>query len=367
MDINKVFTMGESIKSDLENEGLYQQIDYPEPSMEDGKISYGISYPIKAFEKFLGYYDSDEKIAFNPSISFNTDFSYCLSSCRYEKSGKSDSVILDGITNDNYSNKARSALQKFKKRFGIDGSFQFYMNRYRKYSEAKGMSESSAVASAASRSLINNIFNEKKETMDHLTSRFARLVSGSGTRASIEGLSIWLSYPKINAEQSFAVRIRDNPKDIYYGIFPKKNAIKTDQAHNNVKSSIFYDSWIYDKMSAVKQAMDDDFSSSFLINRGQKDSLNLHSVLLSSGMLAQTGESMELLSKIMAFQSKNEGIFFNADTGPSIMISSLDRKLIDECKNQVNEDFLMGGMKYEDHMEKMNEFRKESTEYFALH
>ncbi len=364
MDTKRVFTIGEKIKSTLEKEGLYQQIEYPEPSLDDGNISYGLSYPIKAFEKFLGYYDSAEKIAFNPSISFNTDFSFCLSACKYTKTAKTDSVVLDGVTNDSYTLKATSALQSFKKKFKIEGSFQFYLKRYRKYTEAKGMSESSAVASAASRSLINNLFNEKKSTMDHLTSRFARLVSGSGTRASIEGLSIWLSYPGLDSDQSFAVKIRDNPKEIYYGIFPKRNSIKTDQAHNNVKNSIFYDTWIYDKMDAVKNATENNFNTSFLIERGQKDSLNLHSVLISSGMFAQTGESIELLRKIMKFQSDSEGIYFNADTGPSIMISSLDRNLILECKSYVNENFLEGGTKYDDHVKKMNDFKKESEAYF---
>ena len=104
--------------------------------------------------------------------------------------------------------------------------------------------------------------------------------------------------------------------------------------------------------------------SSFLIERGQKDSLNLHSVLISSGMFAQTGESIELLRKIIKFQSDNKGIYFNADTGPSIMISSLDKNLILECKSYVNEDFLEGGMKYDDHVKKMNDFKKESEAYF---
>ena len=364
MDIERVKAVGEQIKSVLLDNGTYEELVYPEPVLEDGRISYGASYPIKAFEKFLGYYDSGNKIAYNPSISFNTDFSFCLSSCQYMKSGNSDTVVLDGIVNDNYQKKAKEALSGFKRKFKFAGSFNFYMKRYKKYGNAKGMSESSAVASAASRSLITNAFNEKAEIMDHLTSRFARLISGSGTRASINGLSIWLSYPGIDPDQSFAVKVKENPRELYYGIFPKQNSIRTDQAHKAVKESIFYDSWIYNKIDSSKIAADNNFDTQYLIKRGQEDSLNLHSVLLSSGLLAQTGESMELLRKITGFQSRNEGVYFNSDTGPSIMISSLDRKLLQECRNFVNEDFLEGGMKYDSHLSKMKEFQAEANEYF---
>ena len=76
---------GENIKRKLIEKGLYRQLEKYNPELEPDKISIGYSYPIKAFEKFLGYYDDYYKIAYNPSISFNTDFSLVYSACMYTK------------------------------------------------------------------------------------------------------------------------------------------------------------------------------------------------------------------------------------------------------------------------------------------
>ncbi|MHB1440749.1 MAG: mevalonate 3,5-bisphosphate decarboxylase [Cuniculiplasma sp.] len=364
MNIDLLKNKGKKIQTLLDENGYFKPISYPEPEPEDGKITHGISYPIKAFEKFLGYYDVKEKIAYNPSISFNTDFSYCLASCQYEKDSSLDRVILDGVKNENYTKKAKTALDIFRKRTGMGGAFNFYIKRYRRYEEAKGMSESSAIAASVSKALINNIYHEKEELMTHMASRYARLVSGSGTRACIQGLSLWLSYPGVDPEQSFAMKIKDNPSKLFYGIFPKKNAIKTDQAHSFVKKSIFYETWLNDKMDSVIKSFKEDFSTEYLIERGERDSLNLHSVLLSSGMLAQTGESIELLRKIVKFKEKNPCLYINADTGPSIMVSSLDKNLVKECIEEIDQDFIWGSFNYDTYGENLNDFKNECTLYY---
>ena len=51
MDIERVKAVGEQIKSVLLGNGTYEELVYPEPVLQDGRISYGASYPIKAFER----------------------------------------------------------------------------------------------------------------------------------------------------------------------------------------------------------------------------------------------------------------------------------------------------------------------------
>ena len=362
---NEVFREeGKKLASILYDMGLYREIVYEEPDLEDLKETTATSYPIKAFEKFLGFYDNKEKIAFNPSISFNTDFSYCISSCRYTSEEGKDFVSLDNEINATYASKAEKALEYFRKRFGIKGSFQFNIKRFRRYDTAKGMSESSAVAAAVALSLINNVFPGMKEK-PAVASRFARLVSDSGTRACINGLSMWLSYPGINTDQSFAFKLRDNPMNFHYGIFPKKRGIPTDRAHETAVKSIFYESWIKDKYNAIKKGIENNFNESFLLERGQEDSLNLHSVLLSGELLIQTPESIELIGKILDFQKKNDELYLNADTGPSIMIASREKSIINEFREEVSDYFLEGSFGFHGHESREAKFKKESSEFFS--
>jgi diphosphomevalonate decarboxylase len=352
---------GEEIQEHLQKEDLLVLPEKYDADPTEEKIWYSHSYPIKAFEKFLGYYDSDERIAYNPSISFNTDFSFCLSACVYLNKTGEDMVILDGEENEAYTRKANFALAKFKRDYSISGSFKFYIKRYRKYQKAKGMSESSAVASAVSKSLISCTFNGQADRDFPLQSRYARYVSGSGTRAVFNGISMWLSYPGMRKEDCFAVKIGEIPQDIKYGIFPKNNQSPTDSAHLRAVKSPFYNSWVNEKYKFIRRNMKRSFNIDDLLQRSTADMLSLNSVLLSSGLMIQTPESLRILDRALKFKEKQDNFYFTADTGPSIMILSRDASLIKEFREGIDDNFLQGGFNFSQHIDYMEKFKKEAS------
>ena len=353
---------GENIKRKLIEKGLYRQLEKYNPELEPDKISIGYSYPIKAFEKFLGYYDDYYKIAYNPSISFNTDFSLVYSACMYTKRENSDSVILDGNQADRYIERYRKPLEIFRKNTGVRGSFKFYIKRYRKYNEAKGLSESSAVASAVSRCLIKNVFGHKAGGDDSFVSRYARLVSGSGTRAAINGPSIWLSYPGIMEEDSFAVKIPTEAEKIHYAIFPKNIDYQTSDAHSEVVKSPFYDSWLDRKYRRINEIIDEDFNIEDLMRRAMEEMFDLNSVLMSRGNVIQTPESISLLKNFIKFSKKNAGIYITGDTGPSLMVMSSDKSLLNEFLVSEDDPRIIGSHYPTEHKQREMEFYNESKE-----
>ncbi|EQD29792.1 mevalonate pyrophosphate decarboxylase, partial [mine drainage metagenome] len=146
--------------------------------------------------------------------------------------------------------------------------------------------------------------------------------------------------------------------------FPKKQSIVTDMAHESAVKSVFYETWIDDKYAALDNALRSDFDEKFLMERGQKDSFNLHSVLLSGGLIVQTPESIDLLRKLLLFQKKNEGIFINADTGPSIMIASHDKSIISEFLETTSDPFLNGSYNFNQHEGNFNHFKRDSASFF---
>ncbi|WP_297216596.1 mevalonate 3,5-bisphosphate decarboxylase [Thermoplasma sp.] len=364
MNVNKLREAGEDIRIMLNDAGYYKvPVDY-NPELDDDRITSSYAYPIKAFEKFLGYYDNDNRIAYNPSISMQTNFSYCLTACRYRKNGSTDTVLLDGIRDKKYDNKARFALDHFKREYNIKGAFDFYIKRYRKYTNAKGLSESSAVAASVARALISNAFGNEAAGDNVFVSRYARLVSGSGTRAAQDGISIWLSYPGIDVRDSAAFKVGENRKDLYYGIFPKSSDIPTDNAHKIAVNSIFYENWVSEKFNNIKRLISNNFEMKDLLRIGENDMLRLNSVLLSGGLLIQTADSIRLLHQILKFKSKNDGFYYTADTGPSIAIFSFDRSLIDEFRENVEDEYLEGTYEFDEHKREMKAFESEARDYF---
>lgn len=356
---------GENIKRKLVEKGLYGELKDYSALLEPGKISTGYSYPIKAFEKFLGYYDNYYKIANNPSTSFNTDFSLVYSACKYIEKENSDMVILDGKPATAYIERYEKPLEIFRKNTEIRGSFIFYVKRYRRYSEAKGLSESSAVASSVARSLIRNVFGNKAAENDSFVSRYARLVSGSGTRAAINGPSLWLSYPGIMEQDSFAVKIPADVDKINYAIFPKNIDYQTSNAHAEVVKSIFYNSWLNEKYNKINEIIDENFDVELLMKRAMEEMYALNAVLMSRGNVIQTTESIKLLKDFIEFSKKNEGIYITGDTGPSLMVMSGDRTLLNEFIESVDDTRIIGSHHPDEHKRKENEFHKESEEYLG--
>jgi len=335
---------GERIYSKLKEKGLIQQLPLIETQPEEGRITFGSGHPVKAIEKFIGYYKPEMKIAFSPSLSFCTDFSITRSYCMYTREEGKDLVHLDGFYSEERTATARKALDIFRRITGIKGSFIFYIEREKKYIKAKGMSESSSVAAAVARSLVSNVYGPKTRDIELLASRFAKFVSGSGTRSSVSGLSIWTSFPGIEEKDCYAHPLSFDPSAINIAIFPKYANFSTNQMHEASVNSPQYPAWLENKYTSIETLIDNDFPIDDLMVRAEEEMLNLNSILMSVGKVLQTDESLALIERILEFRKKNPGLFFTADTGPSIMVMSRDRKLVEEFLETEHDYYLRGSI-----------------------
>ncbi len=335
---------GETILRKLLSLGIWQDPPQSAPLLEDGRIGTGYGFPIIGLEKFLGYFDRALNIANFPSISLTTDFSTCVAFCKYIEKPASDLVILDGSSDRKYQQRAQKALSFFKSLYGITGSFHFYIMRKKRYESAKGLGESAAVAAAVARSIVNCALDEKASASDVLVSRLARLVSGSGTRSATGGISLWLSYPYIAENRCHGIRLPVEQKKIHYGTFPMPSEIATDDAHRLAESSPFYGRWMADKFNRIMEDIDSGFDIDLLLKRSQEEMYTLNSVILSTGNFIQTPSSLKIIQDLLAFSRKNEGLYFTADTGPSIVLLSRDRHLIEEFVSVRTEKFLWGSV-----------------------
>ncbi|MCL5404273.1 MAG: mevalonate pyrophosphate decarboxylase [Candidatus Marsarchaeota archaeon] len=341
-DILKLSQLGREVHSKLDKKGMFKEVKKHEKGLEEGRITNGTGYPIIGIEKFLGYYDSSMNIAYNPSISLTTDFSMAEAFCQYLRSGK-DEVVLDGISSDKYTKRMEKALGFFKKENRISGSFRFYIARKKRYKDAKGLGESASVASAASEALVKCVYGEEASKDRRLVSMYARLVSGSGTRSSSGGVSMWLSYPGIKSSQCYAERLNEKQNNINFFAIPEKSKIETIGAHDAAKKSDFYKHWVFGKFSRFLDEVE--FSGiDQLLEAAERDTFRLDAVLMSGGMFVHNDRSLQRIKKFMDFKETDNRVFMSADTGPSLVFFSRSAKALASLKKFLGEEVLQGSI-----------------------
>ncbi len=355
---------GRKLLSRMIDAGLYSEPETIQPEPEDGRSSYGYGYSIKAFEKFLGYYDPEMHIPYNPSISFNTDFSLCECSCTYRKGSSPDRVIVDGAESEEYDRRASKALDNFRRIFRIDGSFNFVIKRTRRYERAKGLSESAAVAAAVSRALIRNV--TRSEPDDRIVSRFAKFVSGSGTRSSIPGVSMWMSFAGIDEKGCFAVNLPVDYSRFSFAAIPLFTDIRTSDMHSLVVKSPLYSQWITGKFPRLEELLDHGFQLSDLMERGFEEMISLSNLVKSVGREIHTSDTLTIIENYLHFSRRNEGLFMTTDTGPSAVIMSEDASLLNEFLSTLPYRHIQGSVMDSGEPESKNAFMKDAEEQFHL-
>lgn len=316
-------------------------------------IGFGSSFPITGIEKFLGYYRNDINIANFPSISITTDFAKCYASV---KKAEKDVLYMDGKPDLENSRRMKKALDNFRKIYKIEGNFHFYIKRYRRYGNAKGVGESSMVAASAAEALANLCFENPDRS---LISAIARLASGSGTRAASGGLSLWNSYPGIDQKKSHGIKINFKFNRYEIGMIPFHHSLKTESVHGLASSSPFYREWGRSKFLKIFELLNT-MNEEDLLRAAEQDMFLMHSLIISKGKNVMN----ESIFKIMEYRdSKNLNLFFTEDTGPSIIIFYSKNEEIEEIEEKLGLKVLKGKITYENPIID-NLFKKESEEYF---
>ena len=95
-------------------------------------------------------------------------------------------------------------------------------------------------------------------------------------------------------------------------------------------SSQFYVDWVREKLEAVGTYLGGSPSIEDLLERGERDSFNLHSVLVSTGNVLFGTSTLKALENLKKFSDSNPGVHPLMDTGPSIVLCSTDESLLSE-------------------------------------
>ncbi len=333
--------------------------------LKPGTVFYGSGDPITGIVKFLGYHDETYNIANFPSISFNTDFSRALSACVYSEVKGSDRVIMDGISDEKYTSRAIKALSIFKDTYGIKGSFHFYIRRERRYGEAKGLGESAAIAAATARSIARCAFRDDAVNDTPFVSSIARLVSGSGSRSVSGGVSFWKSWRGIPPSESYAFRLPVDTSHFFFAAIPLMADYRTESAHHAAIKSPFYRAWETYQIDLIGRLIDDQFSLKSIMSSAEEDTRIMHAVLMSAGDIVISRESISVLNAIREFRKKYDGIYYSMDTGPSIVLMSEEKNIIEMFLSQFGFTHIWGEIPEVNWNNVPERFIEEAEGYFA--
>jgi diphosphomevalonate decarboxylase len=309
-------------------------LDYePYPAFPAGGRREGVAaaraYPIQGILKYHGMADWGLRTAYLPSISVNNDAAYTLTLVGYEAGLHEDQVVINGEV---ATGRARErvvhtldtvrALARIETRARVASR-----NVARAQRVGKGLGTSASASAALAMAAIAATLGEAAAHNRRFLSCLARLLAGSGCRSATGGVSLWLSYPGIAHEDSFALRLdrRSELADLALLTVPLDSRIglATEAAHDDAPHSPFFEPWALGRgeeiIACMQAILQGDWRT--LAQFAELDSIRLHGVTMSGSrenkLFAWEPENITLFRLCNDLRASGVPVYFSTDTGPT--------------------------------------------------
>lgn len=287
------------------------------------------AYPIQGVLKYHGMADWQWRTAYLPSISVNNDAAYTLTRVEFDPAQREDAVIINGqVATGRDLVRVQQCLDAVRRYAGItSGARVWSRNVSRTTTTGKGLGTSASASAALAAAALAATFGPRAIENRRFLSTMARLLAGSGCRSAVGGISLWLSYPGIAHEDSFAIRLDTHNQlaDLRLITVPINSRIglKTEQAHEDAPHSAFYKPWMANRLAETLECMD-------AIERGdwrvigqlaELDSIQLHGVTMTGSrenkIFAWEPENIHLFRLCNDLRAEGIPVYFSTDTGPT--------------------------------------------------
>lgn len=312
-------------------------LDYPPyPSFPEGGQREGAAaaraYPIQGILKYHGLADWGLRTAYLPSISVNNDAAHTLTLVRYDLGLPEDRIIINGeVATGRARERVASTLDAVRALARIETrALVISRNVARARRIGKGLGTSASASAALAMAAIGATLGEPAANNRRFLSCMARLLAGSGCRSATGGISLWLSYPGISHEDSFALRLdrRNELADLCLLTAPLDSRIGlgTEQAHRDAPRSPFFEPWLLGRgaevIECIRAVLQGDWRT--LGQLAELDSIRLHSVTMSGSrenkLFAWEPENIALFRLCNDLRSAGIPVYFSTDTGPTTVL-----------------------------------------------
>jgi diphosphomevalonate decarboxylase len=214
----------------------------------------------------------------------------------------------------------------------------------------KGLGTSASASAALAMAAIAAAFGPQTTENRRFLSCLSRLLAGSGCRSAVGGVSLWLSYPGIAHEDSFAIRLDqgDELADLRLITVPIDSRIqlKTEMAHADAPHSPLFKPWMYSRgeetIACIEAVQRGDWRA--VAQMAELDSIRLHGVTMSGSLenkiFAWEPENVPLFRLCNKLREAGVPVYFSTDTGPTLVLmmhrDNLD--VVEEAIHALNMD-----------------------------
>lgn len=290
------------------------------------------AYPIQGVLKYHGMSDWSWRTAFMPSISVNNNAAYSITLVEFDPDLAQDQVTINGLLAQGRDlERVQQSLNVVRSLGGIQSKARVWSkNIARSTKTGKGLGTSASASAALAMAALAAAFGPEAVQNTRFLSCMARLLAGSGCRSAVGGIGLWLSYPGIAHEDSFALRLdnQDQLKDLSLITIPLDSRIglKTESAHQDAPNSRFYRTWMYNRLGEITECIS-------AIRRGdwrtvgqlaELDSIQLHGVTMSGNrenkIFAWEPENIHLFRMCNDLRAAGIPVYFSTDTGPTTVL-----------------------------------------------
>jgi diphosphomevalonate decarboxylase len=290
------------------------------------------SYPIQGILKYHGMTDWNWRIAYLPSISLNNDAAYSLTRVEFDPALAADEVTINGTAAQGREfERVQHSLDAARAIAGVNSRARVWSkNVVRASKTGKGLGTSASASAALALAATAALFGDEAAHNTRFVTSLSRLLAGSGCRSAAGGIALWLSYPGIAHEDSFALRLdtQDQFHDLSVMTVPldSRLALKTEAAHEDAPNSKFFRPWmlnrrdeIFECLAAVQRA-----DWQVIGQLAELDSIQLHGVTMSGSrenkIFAWEPENITLFRLCNDLRSAGVPVYFSTDTGPTTVL-----------------------------------------------
>ena len=290
------------------------------------------AFAMQGVLKYHGLADWDWRTAYLPSISLNNDAAQTLTWVQFDPGLAADEVTIGGVPAGGREYERVVRCLQFVREQARIGSAARVLTRNQLNSSAadgsaKGLGTSASGSAALAMAALAAAFGPQLGAHPRLLTCTARLLAGSGCRSAAGGLALWLSYPGIPHEDSYAVRLDQQAelRDVRLLTvpLPSRAGLHTEAAHKDAPHSSFFGAWLQSRTAEVLQciaaAQRGDWQC--LGEWAELDSMRLHGVTMSGSrtnkIFAWEPENITLFRMCNTLRSAGTPVYCSTDTGPT--------------------------------------------------
>ncbi len=308
--------------------------DYPpldRPGNPRG-VGAACAYPMQGVLKYHGMTDWVWRIAYLPSISVCNDAAYTLTLVEFDPDLPDDVAIIGGVTATGRDlERVKQSLDAVRRAAHLTARARVTSrNVARGGKTGKGLGTSASGSAALAMAAIAAALGPEATLNTRFVSSVARLLAGSGCRSATGGVSLWLSYPGIAPEDSFAVRL-DNANqlaDMRLITIPidSRIGLKTELVHADAPNSPLFKCWMLNRRAETLRCIDAVQAGDWqTVGRlAELDSIQLHAVTMTGSeddkIFAWEPENLTVFRACNDLRAKGAPVYASTDTGPTVVL-----------------------------------------------